>query len=188
MNPARLAVVDDDPAFAELSGDAAWIARLRCRCLLERHGAAPGAEPHAGARRGPARRADAEHERARDAKALRVGQPELPVIMLSGQQVPNTIVDAVRLGAVDYVVKPDDAEELGEAALEIAIRSALEQVALDERSRAAARAGVGRRRTAMQPCWGDGSAMRHVLDDGRARRRQRRDACSSPARAASARK
>ena len=33
--------------------------------------------------------------------------------MLSGQQVPATIVDAVRLGAIDYVVKPD---ELGGAA------------------------------------------------------------------------
>ncbi len=50
--------------------------------------------------------------------------------MLSGQQVPSTIVDAVRLGAVDYVVKPDDPDGIGEAALEIAIRNALEKVTL----------------------------------------------------------
>src|ERR1700733_8454228 len=45
---------------------------------------------------------------------LRASHPAVAVIMLSGQQVPATIVDAVRLGAVDYVVKPDDPGGLGE--------------------------------------------------------------------------
>jgi len=65
----------------------------------------------------------------------------VPVIMLSGQQVPSTIVDAVRLGAVDYVVKPDDPSGLGEAALESAIRNALEKRSLtDEVARLSAQA------------------------------------------------
>ena len=43
-------------------------------------------------------------------RAIRQARPAAQVIMLSGTQVPATIVDAVRLGAVDYVVKPDDPE------------------------------------------------------------------------------
>ncbi len=35
--------------------------------------------------------------------------------MLSGGRAPATIVEAVRLGAADYVVKPGDAEGVGEA-------------------------------------------------------------------------
>ena len=34
----------------------------------------------------------------------------------------STIVEAVRLGAADYVVKPDDPEGLGEIALDVAIK------------------------------------------------------------------
>jgi DNA-binding NtrC family response regulator len=84
------------------------------------------------------------------------------VIMLSGQQVPATIVDSVRLGAVDYVVKPDDPEGLGEAALEAAIRNALEKVKLvSEVARLQLR--LTEDPNGMQPCWGDTPAMRQVL-------------------------
>ena len=68
--------------------------------------------------------------------------------MLSGQQVPATIVDAVRLGAIDYVVKSDDSGGLDEAALEAAIIRALEHTSAHERGRAACgagRRGAGRR-------------------------------------------
>ena len=57
-------------------------------------------------------------------RALKASKPETQVIMLSGRNQASTIVEAVRLGAADYVVKPDDPEGLGDAALEIAIRSA----------------------------------------------------------------
>src|SRR4051812_21005366 len=40
-------------------------------------------------------------------KALKAARPELQVIMLSGREQAATIVEAVRLGAADYVVKPD---------------------------------------------------------------------------------
>ena len=41
---------------------------------------------------------------------LRVRDPELPVVMLSAYGSIATAVDAVRLGALDFVVKPADAD------------------------------------------------------------------------------
>ncbi len=60
-------------------------------------------------------------------KALKAARPELQVIMLSGREQAPTIVEAVRLGAADYVVKPDDPEGLGEIALDAAIKQAFER-------------------------------------------------------------
>src|SRR6476620_720772 len=60
-------------------------------------------------------------------KALKALRPETQVIMLSGWNQASTIVEAVRLGAADYVVKPDDPEGLGEIALDAAIKSAIEK-------------------------------------------------------------
>jgi DNA-binding NtrC family response regulator len=63
-------------------------------------------------------------------KALKTAKPDLQVIMLSGREQASTIVEAVRLGAADYVVKPDDPEGLGEIALDSAIKSAVEKTHL----------------------------------------------------------
>jgi two-component system response regulator AtoC len=63
-------------------------------------------------------------------RALKSAKPELQVIMLSGREHASTIVEAVRLGAADYVVKPDDPEGLGEIALDSAIKSAIEKTRL----------------------------------------------------------
>ena len=41
-------------------------------------------------------------------RAIRLAQPGAQVVMLSGGQTPATIVEAVRLGATDYVIKPAD--------------------------------------------------------------------------------
>jgi len=41
-------------------------------------------------------------------RALKAAKPDLQAIMLSGREQASTIVEAVRLGAADYVVKPDD--------------------------------------------------------------------------------
>src|SRR5262245_43556427 len=60
-------------------------------------------------------------------KALKTARPELQVIMLSGREQANIIVEAVRLGAADYVVKPGDPEGLGEIALDSAIKQAIER-------------------------------------------------------------
>ena len=63
-------------------------------------------------------------------KALKKERPELQVIMLSGREQAAVIVEAVRLGAADYVVKPADPEGLGEIALDSAIKQAIERTRL----------------------------------------------------------
>jgi two-component system response regulator AtoC len=63
-------------------------------------------------------------------RALKSAKPDLQVIMLSGREHASTIVEAVRLGAADYVVKPDDPEGLGEIALDAAIKNAIEKTRL----------------------------------------------------------
>jgi two-component system response regulator AtoC len=60
-------------------------------------------------------------------RALKASRPEAQAIMLSGRNQASTIVEAVRLGAADYVVKPDDTEGLGEIALDVAIKNAIER-------------------------------------------------------------
>ena len=60
-------------------------------------------------------------------RALKQTRPEAQVIMLSGRNQASTIVEAVRAGATDYVVKPDDPEGLGEIALDVAIKNAIEK-------------------------------------------------------------
>jgi two-component system response regulator AtoC len=57
-------------------------------------------------------------------KALKHARPELPIIMLSGREEANVIVEAVHLGAADYVVKPHDPEDL---ARDSAITQAIER-------------------------------------------------------------
>jgi DNA-binding NtrC family response regulator len=94
-------------------------------------------------------------------KAIRVAHPHVQVIMLSGRNAPGTIVDAMRQGALDYVVKPDDPDGLGEAALEAAIRNAVEKTVLSsEVARLRTQVGENPEGTAF---WGPGSAMRHVM-------------------------
>jgi two-component system response regulator AtoC len=95
-------------------------------------------------------------------RAIRTASPNVQVIMLSGQQVPATIVDAVRLGAIDYVVKSDESSSIHEAALEAAINRALERSSLtSEVARLTAHAAESPEGT--QVCWGSGPAMREVL-------------------------
>ena len=61
-------------------------------------------------------------------KLLKEAAPAVPVIMLSARNQTETVVDAVRLGALDYLVKPDDPEGLAEGALELAVREALSRL------------------------------------------------------------
>jgi two-component system, NtrC family, response regulator AtoC len=95
-------------------------------------------------------------------RAIRHAHPIARVIMLSGRQAPATIVEAVRLGAADYVLKPDDPEGVGEAALEAAIRNALEREALSaELARLSAQ--MAEDPEGAQPCWSSGQAMQPVV-------------------------
>jgi DNA-binding NtrC family response regulator len=63
-------------------------------------------------------------------KNLKAAHPMVQVIMLSGKESAPTIVEAISLGAVNYVVKPGDPEGLGEIALEAALKQALENTRL----------------------------------------------------------
>jgi len=84
------------------------------------------------------------------------------VVMLSGGQTPATIVEAVRLGATDYVVKPGDPDGVGEVALEAAIRNALERLSLTSEVQRL-RTQVGQDPDGAQPCWSSGKAMQPVM-------------------------
>jgi DNA-binding NtrC family response regulator len=95
-------------------------------------------------------------------RAIRQARPAAQVIMLSGRQAPQTIVEAVRLGAADYVLKPGDPDGVGEAALEAAIRNALERESLSaEVARLSAQITEDPQGT--QLSWSSGAAMQPVL-------------------------
>jgi two-component system response regulator AtoC len=94
-------------------------------------------------------------------RAIRQARPAAQVIMLSGRQAPQTIVEAVRLGAADYVLKPGDPDGVGEAALEAAIRNALERESLSaEVARLSAQ--VTEDPQGAQLSWSSGAAMQPV--------------------------
>lgn len=44
-------------------------------------------------------------------KTLRATRPRLPVILLTGQESPTSVIEATKLGAYDYLRKPPHAEE-----------------------------------------------------------------------------
>jgi two-component system response regulator AtoC len=83
--------------------------------------------------------------------------PEVPVVMLSGHGQARNIVEAMRLGASDFLRKPFEVEEL-----EIAFQKALEQRALKqevERLR-----GQARSETELLLLGGDNLKMKEVRD------------------------
>jgi DNA-binding NtrC family response regulator len=159
---ARLAIVDDDPAFTgylhTLLGAQGYGVEVfnSGTALLEglRAGSAPNVVlldvlmP--------------DLDGIETLRAIRQARPAAQVIMLSGRQAPQTIVEAVRLGAVDYVLKPGDPDGVGEAALEAAIRNALERESLSaEVARLSAQAAEDPQ--GAQVSWVSGSAMQPVL-------------------------
>src|SRR5262245_21465093 len=102
---ARLALVDDDPAFAEYIQ---VLLRTKGYDVEVHHSGAglltsleKGAVPHVIL-------LDVEMpdlNGIETLRAIRRVHPTAEAIMLSGRQAPATIVEAVRLGAADYVVK-----------------------------------------------------------------------------------
>ncbi len=159
---AQLALVDDDPAF---TGYLETLLRSRGYTIEVFHSG--------GALLESLRAGSTPHVILLDVlmpdldgletlRAIRHAHPAARVIMLSGRQAPATIVEAVRLGAADYVLKPDDPEGVGEAALEAAIRNALEREALSaELARLSAQ--MAEDPEGAQPCWSSGLAMQPVV-------------------------
>jgi two-component system response regulator AtoC len=159
---ARLAIVDDDPAFTDF-----------LQTLLRTQGYAvdvyhSGTSLLEGLRAGAAPNVVLldvlmpDLDGIETLRAIRSAHPAAQVIMLSGRQAPATIVEAVRLGAADYVLKPGDPDGVGEAALESAIRNALERESL---SAEVARLGaqMAEDPEGAQPCWSSGPAMQSVM-------------------------
>jgi two-component system response regulator AtoC len=127
MKKSHVAIVDDDAGFAQYLRTFLSLRGYEARCYT----------------RGDELLASMKQQEAPDVvlldvmmpgldgmatlRALKASRPEAQVIMLSGRNQASTIVEAVRLGAADYVVKPDDPEGLGEIALDVAIKNAIEK-------------------------------------------------------------
>ena len=95
-------------------------------------------------------------------RQIRFAHPAAQVVMVSGGRATEKIVEAVRLGAADYVLKPGDADGVGEVALEAAIRNALERLSLTTEVQRL-RTQVGQDPDGAQPCWSSGRAMQPVM-------------------------
>ncbi len=127
MSKPYIAIVDDDSAFASYLRTFLSLRGYEARCYT----------------RGDELLAAMKQTEAPDAvlldvmmpgldgmatlRALKATRPDAQVIMLSGRNQASIIVEAVRSGATDYVVKPDDPEGLGEIALDVAIKNAIEK-------------------------------------------------------------
>lgn len=95
-------------------------------------------------------------------RQIRLAHPAAQVVMVSGGRATEKIVEAVRLGAADYVLKPGDADGVGEVALEAAIRNALERLSLTSEVQRL-RTQVGQDPDGAQPCWSSGKSMQPVM-------------------------
>ena len=115
----KILVVDDEPSI-----------RKYLQTLLEVDGFAVEAVPSgkealqkigAGERPGfhHSRCADAGNRRARDIAAVDELDRSLNVIMLSCSNEVTTVVEAIRLGALDYLTKPFEKPELDAAFLKV---------------------------------------------------------------------
>ena len=129
MSSPFVAIVDDDPAFAAYLRTFLLLRGYETRCYSR------GDEMLAAIQQG-----DPPDVVLLDVmmpgldglatlRALKTARPQTQAIMLSGRGQASIIVEAVRLGAADYIVKPADPEGLGEVALDEAIRHATESIA-----------------------------------------------------------
>jgi two-component system response regulator AtoC len=90
-------------------------------------------------------------------KELKQRLPDVPVIMLSGHGQARTIVEAMRLGATDFLRKPFEVEEL-----ELAFQKALEKRAL--RAEVEQLRGRARKESEMMILGGDNDKMRECRE------------------------
>ena len=160
---ARIALVDDDPAFAEYIQ---VLLRTKGYDVEVHHS---GTALLQSLQTGTAPNVillDVEMpdlDGIETLRAIRRAHPTVEAIMLSGRQAPATIVEAVRLGAADYVVKGGGPGGLGEASLEAAIRHALERQSMSaEIERLGAQ--LAEDPQGIQPYWSDSHSMKEVMD------------------------
>jgi two-component system response regulator AtoC len=91
-------------------------------------------------------------------RRLKQRLPNVPVVMLSGHGQARTIVDAMRLGASDFLRKPFEAEEL-----DIAFQKALEHHKLKEEV-AELRGRVRSESETLNLLWGDNQKMKEIRE------------------------
>ena len=111
-----------------------------------------------------------------DAKQL----PNAELVLITGHASLDTSIQALRLGAADYLVKPMSLKQLQGVLSRVTKPSALKAVAGDMEAELEKRRPF---RRALGPLGADAAR----LPADRPRRRRRRSRCSSPARAAPAR-
>jgi len=107
----RLLVVDDDPGARD------WLALFASRLGYEVEAVATGEEAVSSCRESPPDLVTLDVllpgiSGLETLKELRKLAPQLPVVMLSGHGRTETIVEAVRSGAADFLRKPFEPEEL----------------------------------------------------------------------------
>ena len=163
MQAARIAIVDDDPLFVEYL--ATFLKSRGYETVVFNNG--------------PALLGALQGRSAPDVVLLDVLMPTMNGLetlkalrdraaracrssCCPASRCPATIVDAVRLGAIDYVVKSDESAALHDAALEAAINRALEHTSLTSEV-ARLTAQIAESPDGAQVCWGTGPSMRSVL-------------------------
>ena len=130
MRKPSVAIVDDDAGFAQYSENFSVAPGVRAALLFAGRRASRLNKAVRTAGCGAVGRHDARLGwlgNATRAQGIAAGGTGHHAV---GAHQAATIVEAVRLGAADYVLKPDDPEGIGEAALEAAIRNALEKNSL----------------------------------------------------------
>jgi two-component system response regulator PilR (NtrC family) len=90
-------------------------------------------------------------------KQARSANPEAPVIMITAYASTESAVEALKLGAYDYIIKPFDVEEL-----KIVVRNALEKRRLEHENRILKR--ELKEKSGLDELVGDSPRMKEVLE------------------------
>ena len=154
QQPTRVLVVEDDPGIRD------YLRTVLERRGYEVHACADGEEAlaRAGDLRPDLVTLDLALPGIDGLETLRRLKREMPgvaVVMLSGRGQARTIVEAMRLGASDFLRKPFEEDEL-----DLALRKALEKRALE----AEVQELRGRAQTELTLLWGDDPKMRRLRE------------------------
>src|SRR5262249_11425722 len=90
-------------------------------------------------------------------KHTRAANPETPVIMITAYESTESAIEALKLGAYDYIIKPFDVEEM-----KTVVRNALEKRRLENENRVLKRELKEKLR--LDELVGDSPRMRETLD------------------------
>ncbi|HEU4402105.1 MAG TPA: sigma-54 dependent transcriptional regulator [Candidatus Polarisedimenticolia bacterium] len=90
-------------------------------------------------------------------KQAKTANPETPIIMITAYASTESAVEALKLGAYDYIIKPFDVEEL-----KIVVRNALEKRRLEHENRVLKR--ELKEKSRLDELVGDSPRMKEVLD------------------------